>query len=61
MNLSTKHKQIHRDREQTWGCQGGGTDWEFGISRWKLLYREWMNSKVLPYNRELYSISCDKP
>ena len=23
MNLSTKHKQTHRHREQTCGCQGG--------------------------------------
>ena len=37
------------------GCQGGGRDrrgidWEFGISRCKLLYREWMNNKVLLYS-----------
>ena len=25
----------------------GGTDWEFGISRYKLLYIEWINNKVL--------------
>ena len=24
MNLPTKQKQIHRHREQTCGCQGGG-------------------------------------
>ena len=24
MNLSTKHKQTHRHRGQTRGCQGGG-------------------------------------
>ena len=24
MNLSTKQKQTHRQREQTCGCQGGG-------------------------------------
>ena len=38
MNLSMKEKQTH-------GCQGGGQwggmDWEFGISRCKLLYIEW--------------------
>ena len=33
---------------------GGGIDWEFGISRCKLLYIGWTN------NRELYLISCDK-
>ena len=24
MNVSTKQKQTHRHREQTYGCQGGG-------------------------------------
>ena len=50
MNLSTKQKQAHRHREQTCGFQGGGgrgMDWEFGISRCKLVYIEWMNNKVL--------------
>ena len=56
MNLSTK--QIHRHREQTCGCQGergwGRMDWEFGISRCKLLYIEWINNKVLLYNTGNY-------
>ena len=26
MNLSTKKKQIHRHREQTYGCQGRGEE-----------------------------------
>ena len=35
----------HRHREQTCGCQGGrgdggGMEWEFGVSRWKLVYIE---------------------
>ena len=52
MNLSMKQKQTHRHREQTCGCQGGrrsggGMDWEFGISRYKLLYIGWINNKVL--------------
>ena len=42
---SMKQKQTHRHREQTRGCQrgggGGGLDWEFGASRYKLLYIEW--------------------
>ena len=55
MNLSTKQKQTHRHREQTCGCQvgdgsGGGKDWGFEISRCKLLYREWINNKVLLYS-----------
>ena len=30
------------------------TDWEFGISRYRLLYREWIN-KVLLYSTGCYS------
>ena len=37
----------------------GGLKWEFGISRCKLLYIGWVNSKVLQF-RELCSLSCDK-
>ena len=44
MNLSMKQKQTHRYREQTCGCQGEGgrrgMDWEFGVSRCKLLRLE---------------------
>ena len=47
MNLSTKQKQTHRHREQTCGCQRGWMDWEFRISRCKLLYIGWINNKVL--------------
>ena len=55
MNLSMKQKQTHRHREQTCGCQGwGGKEWEFGISRGKLLYREWINNKVLLYSTGNY-------
>ena len=43
--------QTQRHREQTCGCQGGGgwggMDWEFGISRCKLLHIERVNNKVL--------------
>ena len=50
MNLSTKQKQSSRHRERTCGCQvggGGGMDWEFGVSRCKLLHIEQINNKVL--------------
>ena len=47
MNLPMKQKQTHRHREQTYGRQGGGMDWEFVISRWTPLYIEWINNKVL--------------
>ena len=44
MNLPTKQKQTHRHGEQTCGYQGreGGTgmDWEFGVSRCRLLHLE---------------------
>ena len=51
MNLSTKQKQTHRHREQTCGHQGmadgvgGGMEWESGISKCKLLYIEWINTR----------------
>ena len=41
--------------EQACGCQGGGRmDWKFGISRWKLLYIEWINNKVLLFTTRNY-------
>ena len=56
LNLSTKHKQTHRHGEQTWGCQWGwsGMDWEFGVSRCKLLYLEWKSHEVLLYRTGNY-------
>ena len=35
---------------------GGGVDWEFGVSRYKLLHAEWMD-KVLLYSTGNY-IQC---
>ena len=55
MNLSTKQKQTHRHREQTYACQRGGKgsemDGEFGVSRYKLLclHLEWVSNEVLLY------------
>ena len=51
MNLSTKRKQTHRHKEQTCSYQGGGMDWEFGVSKCKLLRIERLNNKVLLFNR----------
>ena len=34
--------------------EGGGMGWEAGISRRKLLYIAWINSKVLLYSRKNY-------
>ena len=33
---------------------GGGIEWEVRLSRCKLLYREWINNKVLLYSTETY-------
>ena len=46
------NKNIHRHREQTYGCQGGrevggGMYQKSGVSRCKLLYIEWMNKGLL--------------
>ena len=59
MNLSVKQKQTHRHRQQTCGCQGaggdgGGIDWESGISRCKLSHVGWINNKVLLYSTGNY-------
>ena len=44
MKLCAEEKQTQGYREQTCGCQGGGRgsgmDWEFGVSRCKLLHFE---------------------
>jgi len=50
-SVSMKQKQTHRYREQICGSKGERSreekDWEFGISRYKLLYIEWIDNKVL--------------
>ena len=33
---------------------GGGMDWECGISRCKLLYTEWVKNKILLYSTGSY-------
>jgi len=54
MNLSTKQKKPHSHKQETCGCQGGGgesgIDWEFGVSRFKLLHLGWMSNKVRVYS-----------
>jgi len=58
MNPSITWKQSHRHKEQTCGCQGGGDCGRNreggGVIRCKLLYTEWINSKVLLYITENY-------
>ena len=51
MNISTKQKQ-------SCGCQAGvegRKDWEFGISRCKLLYIGWINKEALMYSTGNYN------
>ena len=57
MNISTKQKQTDIENR----CvvvkeegRGGGMDWEFGISRCKLLYTGYINNKVLQYSTGNY-------
>ena len=33
---------------------GEGMEWEVGVSRYKILYIEWINNKVLLYSTENY-------
>ena len=54
INISMKQKQTHSYREQPCGCQGGRKEWEFGISRDKLLYIGWKNNKVILYSTGTY-------
>ena len=37
-----------------WDEGGSGMDWEFGVSRVKLLHLQWLNDKVLPYSTGNY-------
>ena len=50
-NEFTKKKQAHNFRKQIYGYQQGkwgreGKNWEFGISRGKLVQIGWINNKV---------------
>ena len=56
-----KHEPIYEaetdlriQRTDLWSPRGigGGAEWEGGVSRCKLLYIEWINSKVLLYSTE---------
>ena len=54
MSLSTKQQHTYRQRTGLWLPRGrrgrGGIKWEFGVSRCKLLYIEWINNKVPLYS-----------
>ena len=61
MNLSVEKKQTDRRGEETCGCQQGGgrsgVDWEFGVSRCKLLHLEWISNEIL---MGLHLITCNE-
>ena len=56
MKLSTEKKQTHGHGDQTCGCQAtergreSALDWEFGVSRCKLLHLEWISNEILLYS-----------
>ena len=58
MNLFTEKKQTHGLGDQTCGCQGGERqsrmDWEFGVSRCKLLHFEWISNEILLHSTGNY-------
>ena len=58
MNLSIKKKQTHALGEQFCGCQGegeaSGMDWEFGVTRCKLLPLEWISNDILMHSTGNY-------
>ena len=57
MNIAMKQNQIHRYREQTCVCQGGGRggkDYELGISRCRQLYIGGVTNKDLLHNTGNY-------
>ena len=65
MNISMKQKQIHRHREQAYGCQGEGYGKE-GLGVWDqqmqtIIYRMDKQQGPTVQHSELYSISGDGP
>ena len=54
-----KQKQTHRHGDRLMVAkrdmgEKGGVHWEFGISRYKLLYIDWINNKVPLYSTGNY-------
>ena len=50
MNLSTEKKKKLIDSENRLVGGSGGKDWEFGVSRCKLLHLEWISNEGLLYS-----------
>jgi len=59
MNISKKKNQSRFTDPQNRlvdakGRGRRGPDWEFGVSRCKLLHSKWINNRVLSYSTENY-------
>ena len=59
MNLSMKLERLTDKENMLVVAKGGrgwgGVEWEVGVSRYKLLYIEGENNKILLYNTKHYS------
>ena len=56
MNLSTEKKESLTWRIELWlpSREGRGMDWEFGVSRCKVLHLEWKIKEILLYSTGNY-------
>ena len=58
MNLSIEKRKTYGHGKQTCGCQERGEvcgrDWDFGVSRCKLLQLEWISNEILLYSTGNY-------
>ena len=66
VNLSTKRKQTHRQKEQTYDCQREEEKGRDGLGVWgrqmqTIVYRMDKQQGSNVYHIELCSISCDTP
>ena len=62
MNLPTEKKQTHAHGGQTIakaGRGGSGMDWEFGVSRSKVLHLEWIKNEILLYIAQRTIVTCN--
>ena len=60
-NLSTEKKQTHRQKNRFAAARGerrkNGMDWEFGVSRYKLLHLDWIGNEAPLNSAGIYSQS----
>ena len=56
MNLSTQQRQTHRPVVAKGEGSGGETNWEFGISRYTLLYVQWITESYCIAQGTIFNI-----